>query len=43
MVDIIKYYLDGDDENGDDGDDGDDDSGDDKADAPSDTEKSDSD
>jgi hypothetical protein len=40
MVDIIKYYLDGDDENGDDGDD---DSGDDKADAPSDTEKSDSD
>jgi len=40
MVDITKYYLDGDDENGDDGDD---DSGDDKADAPSDTEKSDSD
>ena len=40
MVDIIKYYLDGDDENGDDGDD---DNGDDKADAPSDTEKSDSD
>ena len=40
MVDITKYYLDGDDENGDDGDD---DNGDDKADAPSDTEKSDSD
>jgi hypothetical protein len=40
MVDIIKYYLDGDDENGDDGDD---ENGDDKADAPSDTEKSDSD
>jgi hypothetical protein len=40
MVDITKYYLDGDDENSDDGDD---DSGDDKADAPSDTEKSDSD
>ena len=40
MVDITKYYLDGDDENSDGGDD---DSGDDKADAPSDTEKSDSD
>ena len=40
MVDIIKYYLDGDDENGDDGDD---ENGDDKADAPSDTENSDSD
>ena len=40
MVDITKYYLDGDDENGDDGDEN---SGDDKADAPSDTEKSDSD
>jgi hypothetical protein len=38
MVDITKYYLDGDDENSDDGDD---DSGDDKADAPSDTEESD--
>ena len=40
MVDITKYYLDGDDENGDDGDEN---SGDDKADTPSDTEKSDSD
>ena len=40
MVDITKYYLDGDDENGDDGDD---ENGDDKADTPSDTEKSDSD
>ena len=40
MVDITKYYLDGDDENGDDGDEN---SGDYKADTPSDTEKSDSD
>ena len=40
MVDITKYYLDGDDENGDDGDEN---SGDDKADTPSDTEKSESD
>ena len=37
MVDITKYYLDGDDENGDD------DSSNDKADTPSDTEKSESD
>ena len=40
MVDIIKYYLDDDKENGDDGDD---ENGDDKTDAPSDTENSDSD
>ena len=41
MVNITKYYLDGDDEKGDDGDD---ENGDDKTDAPSDTEeKSDAD
>ena len=41
MVNITKYYLDDDKENGDDGDD---DNGDDKTDAPSDTEeKSDAD
>ena len=42
MVDIIKYYLDGDDENGDDGDD-ENGKADDSTDAPSDTENSDSD
>jgi|AP59_1055472.scaffolds.fasta_scaffold1238883_1 hypothetical protein len=42
MVDIIKYYLDGDDEKGDDGDD-ENGKADDSTDAPSDTENSDSD